>query len=184
MGAVITSIHEISAVLAVMMDVTIRLSDGQVGLIMLDNNGDLQVAISWGVDDRFARSLQYRDGMDLPTWCFRHRTAVILNDPPVTGVDGVTVDSVLCLPIQTSKKCHGVALIVNKHSGESFTEDDKETLTMVSGFVAVAIENAALVKEEVKRARVDQEMARSGRRFLRRCPARRLRVRRDNRRCL
>ena len=79
MGAVITSIHEINAVLSVVMDMAIRLVDGEVGLIMLEDNDDLKVEISWGVSEEFARSLMYLDGKDLPTYCFRIRETVVLN---------------------------------------------------------------------------------------------------------
>ena len=39
MGTVITSIHEISAVLPVMMEMSVGLANGEVGLIMLEEKG-------------------------------------------------------------------------------------------------------------------------------------------------
>ena len=40
MGAIITSIHKMDAVLSVVMDMAIRLANGEVGLIMLEDGGE------------------------------------------------------------------------------------------------------------------------------------------------
>ena len=63
MGAVITSIHEINAVLSVVMDMALRLVEGEVGLIMLEENGELHKKISWGINEEFARTLMYENGL-------------------------------------------------------------------------------------------------------------------------
>ena len=57
MGAVITRIQEIDAVLSVVMDMAIRLVEGEVGLIMIDDRNGLQPHISWGVDAAFIETL-------------------------------------------------------------------------------------------------------------------------------
>jgi len=159
MGAVITSIHEINAVLSVVMDMAIRLADGEVGLIMLEDDHELKVKISWGVSEDFARSLIYRDGMDLPDYCFKIRQTVILNELGIKDQNGISIESVICLPIQTSDACLGVMIIINKAAGGNYSEEDKEVLEMLLNFVAVAIDNSRLMKDKLKQQKIEQEMS-------------------------
>jgi len=159
MGAVITSIQEINAVLSVVMDMAIRLVDGEVGLIMLEEDGQLKVKISWGVNEEFAKSLMYQDGMDLPSYCFKVRQAVILNDLGIRDDNGLSIESIICLPIQTADTCHGVLMAINKAEGGSYNEEDKESLEMLLNFVAVAIDNSILIKDKLRQQKIEQEMS-------------------------
>ncbi len=159
MGAVITSIQEIKAVLSVVMDMALQIVDGEVGLIMLQAEGELKVEISWGVDEEFARSLMYLDDMDLPSYCFKKRETVVLNELDLKAEDGFMVQSIISVPIQTAKQCHGVMVIVNKSDGSLYSNEDKEILEMLLSFVAVAIDNSILVKDKLTRQKIDQEMA-------------------------
>lgn len=158
MGAVITSIHDINSVLSVVMDMAIRLADGEVGLILLDEDDELVLKVSWGVQESFVRSLVYRDNTDLATYCFQVRETIILNDLGVRDEAGLAIDSIICLPIQTAAKCHGVMLIINKADGGGFGDADRESLEMLLNFVAVAIDNSLLLEEQLKRQKVAQEM--------------------------
>ncbi|MDH3938353.1 MAG: SpoIIE family protein phosphatase [candidate division Zixibacteria bacterium] len=159
MGAVITSIQEINAVLSVVMDMAIRLVDGEVGLIMLETDGVLKVEISWGVNEEFAKSLMYLDGMDLPSYCFKVRETITLNELDLKAEDGFVVQSLVCAPIQTSEKCHGVMVIVNKSDASLYGDEDREILQMLLNFVAVAIDNSNLIRARLDQQKVDQEMA-------------------------
>ncbi len=159
MGAVITSIHEINTVLSVVMDMAIRLVDGEVGLIMLAEDDELKVKVSWGVSEEFIRSLNYRDGMDLPSYCFTIRQTIILNDLGIKDEKGISINSIIALPIQTSNTCYGVMIIINKAIGDGYGEQDKEVLEMLLNFVAVAIDNSRLMKDKLRQQQIEQEMA-------------------------
>lgn len=159
MGTVITAIHEINAVLSVVMDMAVRLVHGEVGLIMLEENGELKNKISWGVSEKFAKTLMYRDNIDLPTYCFKNQEAVILSDLGIKSEDGIRIDSMICLPIKNTDKCFGVVLIINKDDGTSYGEEDEEILQMLMNFVAVAIDNSLMVKDKLKQQKTQQEMA-------------------------
>ncbi|MFH1374470.1 MAG: GAF domain-containing SpoIIE family protein phosphatase [bacterium] len=159
MGTVITSIHEINAVLSVVMDMAIRLVDGEVGLIMLHENDQLKVKISWGVNGEFARSLMYRDDLDLAGYCYQNHQTVILNDLEIKDDSGLSIQSIISVPIQTSDRCHGVLLIINKAEGGSYGEEDQECLEMLLNFVAVAIDNSILIKHKLTQQKMEQEMA-------------------------
>ena len=160
MGAVITSIQEIDAVLSVVMDMAVRLVDGEVGLIMLADDEDaLHLKISWGINEEFVRGLMYGDDMDLPTYCHTRGESVILTDLNIREENGILIDSIICVPISTAKRRHGVQLIINKAAGGNFTDDDRERMEMLLNFVAVAIDNSRLVQEQLRRQKIEQEMA-------------------------
>jgi sigma-B regulation protein RsbU (phosphoserine phosphatase) len=159
MGAVVTAILEIDAVLSVTMDMAIRLINGEVGLILLEEKGELRNKVSWGVGEAFVKSLLYEDGLDIATYCYERRETVILADLDLKSDDGIVLQSVIASPIQTQDKCLGVMIAINKCDGSSFTDSDEEALGMLLNFVAVAVENSHLVKSKLKQQKVEQEMA-------------------------
>lgn len=159
MGAVITAILEIDAVLSVTMDMALRLVDGEVGLILVEENGVLVPKVTWGVSDSFVKSLLYEDGLDLSTYCFERRETIVLSDLEIVSPDGIVLDSVIACPIETREHCLGVMIIINKSGGGSYTLEDREVLGMLLNFVAVAVENAGLIKDKLRQQKVAQEMA-------------------------
>ena len=114
MGAVITSIHEINSVLSVVMEMSIRLVNGEVGMILLEENENLVGKASWGISAEFIKTLMYQDDIDLATHCFKNRETVILSELGVVSEEGMTIESIICAPIHTSKTCFGTILIINK----------------------------------------------------------------------
>ncbi len=158
MGAVITSIREIDAVLSVVMDMAIRVVDGEVGLIMLEEDNELRIKISWGVSEEFVRSMMFTDEMDITSYCHSNGETIILNELGIRNENGISIESVICLPIQTSKNKYGVLGIINKASGNNFIDEDKDILEMLLSFVAVAIENSKLVDEQLRQVKIEQEM--------------------------
>ena len=79
MGTVITSIHEIDAVLSVVMETAIQLVDGEVGVIMLEENEQLTNKISWGINLEFVSTLKYHDNLDIATYTFTNEESIILS---------------------------------------------------------------------------------------------------------
>ena len=120
MGAVITSIHEIESVLSVVIDMAIRLVDGEVGIIYLAEHDRLEPRVSWGINDELVRTICASDGRDIATYCFHEREGMMLSELAVVAPSGVRVNSVLCLPIKVTAACLGVIVIVNKDGEERF----------------------------------------------------------------
>lgn len=159
MGAVITSIHETGAVLSVVMDMAMGLVGGEVGMIMLTESGKVTNKVCWGVSEEFVRALMYQDGKDLATYCLEHRETIVLADLGIKSEEGITLNTVVALPIQTSERCHGLLVMFNKTDGGNFSSDDQEVLEMLLRFVAVAIDNTLLMKERLQRQKIQQEIA-------------------------
>lgn len=158
MGSVITSIHEIDAVLSVVMDMSVRLVDGEVGFISLVEQEELVPKITWGVPREFARSVQYDGQTDLASHCFQSRQALVLTDLHRRTEQGIRLDTILALPIATKEKCFGVLAIINRANGGNFTEEDRDELGMLLRFVAVAIDNSLMLKDRLKQQQMEQEM--------------------------
>jgi len=102
MGAVITSILDIESILSVVIDMAVRLVKGEVGITLIEEKGKLVTRGSWGVNEQFIHSLEYKDSLDLPTYVFKNKEIVILNELDLKSEDGLVVDAVICLPIKTS----------------------------------------------------------------------------------
>lgn len=159
MGAVVTSIHEINAVLSVVMEMALGLVKGEVGLIMLEENGELKDKISWGIDESFVKTLMYEDQMDLSLYCFNNLETIRLSEIGLKTDKGLLIESIISVPIRTADKCFGVILIINKSDGNGFSDEDKEILEMLMNFVAVSIDNSMLLKDKLKQQKTEQEMA-------------------------
>jgi phosphoserine phosphatase RsbU/P len=158
MGVVVTSILEIDAVLSVTIDMGIRLVDGEVGLILLEEGGELKTKASWGVGEQFVKAMQYEDGLDIATYCYKRRSPVMLTDLELKSEDGILIQSILACPIQSRDRCLGVMIVINKYGGGNFREEDLEHLGMLLNFVSVAVENSSLVKDKLKQQKMAQEM--------------------------
>ncbi len=159
MGTVITSIHEIESVLSVVMDMAVRLVNGEVGIILLEEEGELKAKTSWGVSDEFVKSLKYHDEDSLVSYCYDNRTTVILSEADLQREQDPSMTSLICAPIKTSQTCYGVMVIINKADGGSFADEDREILEMSLSFVAVAIDNSLLIDDKLARQKIDQEIA-------------------------
>lgn len=160
MGTLITSIPETSTILSVMMEMAVRMVDGEVGLIQLKNQeGELLSQITWGVDAHLVRNIIYKDNLDISTYCFLKQTSVMMNDVSMILDDGPRIESVLAIPIKSRANCHGTIIVINKTTVGGFTEEDQKDLEMVTNFAAVAIDNSLLRNESLQKQKFEQELA-------------------------
>ena len=67
-------------------------------------------------------------------------------DGVARDIDFVT-KSILCAPMQRGDRVVGVMQVLNKRSGEPFTEQDLRLLTTLATQAAIAVENARLVRD-------------------------------------
>jgi len=88
-------------------------------------------------------------------WVFQKQQPLILNDPyhderfyeEIDRQSGFTTQNILCIPIINRRgACIGVFQALNK-TGGLFEDNDRELLTALSHYVAIALENAALYED-------------------------------------
>ena len=97
------------------------------------------------------KSLRFSDHQGIAGWVMeKNRTAVIddvsLDGRFFNGIDAkedFITKSMICVPLRTRNGFQGVLYALNKKSGE-FTEREKKILEVLSGTIAVSLENARL----------------------------------------
>jgi sigma-B regulation protein RsbU (phosphoserine phosphatase) len=82
-------------------------------------------------------------------------------DPRFAGSQSILlgdIRSVMCVPLLFREQLHGLIYVENPYQ-RRFTPDDLEVLTTIASVAAVKIENIRLLEEEMKRQRLQAEVA-------------------------
>ncbi|QUV84519.1 SpoIIE family protein phosphatase [Chloracidobacterium aggregatum] len=82
-------------------------------------------------------------------------------DPRFAGSQSILlgdIRSVMCVPLLFREQLHGLIYVENPYQ-RRFTPDDLEVLTTIASVAAVKIENTRLLEEEMKRQRLQAEVA-------------------------
>jgi Nif-specific regulatory protein len=98
--------------------------------------------------------LRFPDHIGIAGWVMEKNLAAIINDVSrdkrfYNGLDvteDFSTESMICVPLRTRKGFLGVLYALNKRTGE-FTEREKKILEILSGNIAVSLENAKLYGE-------------------------------------
>jgi Nif-specific regulatory protein len=98
--------------------------------------------------------LRFPDNDGVAGWVMSNNRAVIINDvaedhryfPGFDRKEGYVTRSMICVPLRTRKGFLGVIYALNKESG-AFTKREKIIFEMISGTIAVSLENARLYGE-------------------------------------
>ncbi len=72
---------------------------------------------------------------------------------------GYRTRSILCVPLKIKERVIGVSQVINKLDGSDFTEEDRETLSLLCANAAVAVENARLHQKILHNQQIEQDMA-------------------------
>ncbi len=158
MGTLITSIPDTATILSVVMEMSIRMVDGEVGLIQLHNGESLESKVTWGVDDTIVHNIQYKDNLDISCYCYLRQETIILNDYNRNFDTGPQISGIIAVPIKSRARCHGTVIILNKVSGGGFDDEDKTGLEMLVNFAAVAIDNSLLREESLEKQNMELEL--------------------------
>ncbi|HOP46804.1 MAG TPA: GAF domain-containing protein [Desulfobacteraceae bacterium] len=142
----------------ILFDVIIKETNRIMGvercsIFLLDEKGEMLNAFaSAGVGGLAIRLPKSRG---IAGWVFNNHEPLIINNVyedtrfyhEIDKKSGLHTNNILCVPLMTKKnKCIGALEIVNKKSGE-FTNSDREVLTHLSDYVAIALENARAYRE-------------------------------------
>ncbi|MCX6825994.1 MAG: GAF domain-containing protein, partial [candidate division Zixibacteria bacterium] len=158
MGALITSILDIETILSVVMEMSIRMVEGEVGLIQLFEQGRLASKIAWGIDDTSIQNIIYKDDENISSYCFNKQTSIVWNDVDKALKFGPTINNIIALPIKSRARCHGTIIIINKTNGGGFSDEDKSNFEILANYAAVAFENSLLLKASLEKQKLEQEL--------------------------
>ena len=169
-----------SSLLSVLMNIVLENAGAQRGALILDGPEGLLVqaaAETGGAEPLVLQAMALDDSTDLlvPTVKFVHRTGepVVISD--AASDERVTDEaylsrhapkSILCVPIMNRGKSTGVLYLENNLTVGAFTKDRVDLLTLLSGQIAVSIDNAMLYaqleqKVAERTAELEQEKRKS-----------------------
>ncbi len=74
-------------------------------------------------------------------------------------VTGYRTQTILCVPLKIKERVIGVSQVINKLDGSSFNDEDDETLSLLCSNAAIAVENARLHHEILRRQQIEQDLA-------------------------
>jgi hypothetical protein len=157
-ASIITAILDIKAVLAAAMEISIRQVAGEVGAVVLDEDGRLDVKISWGVESDLVEALMFDEGETMIAHVIRTKEALFENNCRVRGATRVTVRNALVSPIITKGNAIGAIVVLNCENRSGFSAQDAANLEMICKFTSVAIENATLFRESLEKQKIEQEL--------------------------
>ncbi|MCK4795233.1 MAG: GAF domain-containing sensor histidine kinase, partial [Desulfobacteraceae bacterium] len=153
-GQIITSEMNIEVLFEVIMVQTNQLMDTQRSTVFLhdDKSRELWALVATSMK---RNEIRIPDDYGVAGWVFQHNTPLTINDvyndprfySEVDKKSGFRTNNIICIPLINKKgKCIGTLQALNRNSGD-FTDDDRELLTSVSHYVAVALENAKLYED-------------------------------------
>lgn len=156
-GAAINSSLELDVVLQQVMDAIIRLTRAERAMLLLDNNGELEVKIARNIsqetlDDAASQGISYSIV----------RRVAETGEPVVTlnaqederfssqhSIVSYKLRSILCAPLKIKGETTGVIYADNRIASGIFSDADRDLLAGFADQAAVAIDNARLFHEVV-----------------------------------
>lgn len=104
---------------------------------------------------------------ELCGWMLKYKKPLLINDFQQDEHfkskprDGITISSLLCVPLTLKGQLIGLIACFNKKSKEGFSVDDQRLLSIIGGQSAQVIENARLYEQEqaLTRMREEQRLA-------------------------
>ncbi len=129
-----------------------RLTDGEASSLLLANpeNERLYFEIALGSKAQDVQKFSLKKGEGIAGWVFQNNRSLVVNDvsndPRYFGDIGKKVgfatQRILAVPMRVRDECVGVIEIINKNSGNPFTEDDRHWLEIFANQAALAVQNS------------------------------------------
>jgi transcriptional regulator with GAF, ATPase, and Fis domain len=156
---------ETSALLELIVDSAIALTEAERGFLLLAERGDEGREPARELADLKVRLARHFDGSDIPVPQSRLSAGIakqaLASGRPVLSMDAgrderfeamgsvedLRLRSVLCLPIKIKKRVEGVLYVDNRLRSGVFSEDGLDLAEHLANLAAVAIKNARLVEE-------------------------------------
>ena len=153
-GQIITSEMNLENLFDVIMDQTVRIMGAQRCSLFLH---DAKTDQLWSLvaTDLEKNEIRIPVKTGVAGWVFRHRQSLLIEDAyadprfyaEIDRKTGFRTRSIICIPLVNRQgRCIGTLQALNKRSG-CFTKDDRELLTSISYYVAVALENSKLYED-------------------------------------
>ena len=158
---------ELETLLSHLLSVYIRLTEAQVGSIVLHEG--LGADVEWGLPRSALDQLRERNGKPLHEVVRDSGEPVVVRgysgDSRFEPLSGFNIDSFMCVPLVAKDRILGTVNLVNSGAskGGMFTDMDRATVLTISSLAASAIENVILHNDllEKERIKASLQIARS-----------------------
>jgi GAF domain-containing protein len=150
----IHTVREPTALWRHVLERSCRLLQAEGGsFFTVEPDGRLVLAAAVGVDEEALSRVPMRLGVGVCGWVAQHQEAALIPDtrsesrfnPLADQVTGIQTQSLLCVPIFSPERTHGVLEVINGAGG--FHTEDLELLSTLGQQTAVAYQNLLLVRE-------------------------------------
>ncbi len=138
-------------------------------LMLVDERSDeLVFEVAQGpAADKIKGSMRIKRGQGIAGHVFDTGNAVLIEDAysdprfnkEFDRKTGYVTRTILCVPLKIKDRVIGVSQVINKLDGASFNAEDEETLSLLCANAAIAVENARLHQEILRRQQIEQDLA-------------------------
>ena len=159
-GQALITTFNISRLLSETMALAVNLVDAGAASILLvdEENDELIFKVSHGSGSQLIRQQRIPLDEGIAGWVVRHGKSVVANDARADirfshRVDvrtGFLTQSIAAVPLKINGRVIGVLEVLNKYSGDGFTQDDVQLMSYIATQAAIAIENSRLFEQVEK----------------------------------
>jgi signal transduction histidine kinase len=167
-GSVITSVLDLEAVLNLIMEKAVEITQAEAGSLLLvdEDTGELVFQVTLGPGDQKLNQVRLPPGTGIVGQVAQEAEPVIVKDVSQDdrwfgGLDeklDFVTRSILCVPLIARGRVIGVIELINKREGRSFDDADQSLLTAFAVNAAISVENARLFTstDQALAARVEE----------------------------
>ncbi len=166
-NAIASSTFDVDKVISYAMEMVNVALDTEAGLLFLIDGDTLDVRSSFNLEMEYPEEFRMKLGEGIAGHVAQQGESAIVNDVGQSPlyVDnigeniGLTVQSVLCVPLLSRRKVIGVIEIINKNTG-GFDGSDKDLIASIASAVGSAIDNATVYGETSRQVERERGMRR------------------------
>ncbi|MBI3268896.1 MAG: sigma 54-interacting transcriptional regulator [Planctomycetes bacterium] len=164
-GKAINSEHNLKKLLEMIMDTVIQLTTAERGFMILLEGEAMNFRVARNFDREPIKNPEFKISHSLAEGVVKTGKAILTADAQsddrfeaFVSVSGLKLRSVLCIPFKVKQQVLGCVYIDNRFEGGVFTEETLHLLEAFADQAAIAIENARLLEENIKK---QEELRRS-----------------------
>jgi len=162
-GTIFTSILDLEVVLPTVIETAVSMVRGEVGEIVIYGKQGTVRSVSWGLPAEITREIKTDFGKNIYDYVRESGESLVLGritlDPAASQTyRNININSLLVSPLKNRDRVIGAIAVANKMGDAGFDSEDKFALEMIGNFAAVAVINAELHQETLKKQKLDQEL--------------------------
>jgi Nif-specific regulatory protein len=163
---------DLNTLLTRILESATRLTEGEASSLLLVNpeNNKLYFEIALGAKGPDVKKFSLNMGEGIAGWVAQKNTSLIVNDvqsdprffADISRQVGFPTTSILAVPMRIKNRCVGVIEMINKTTGQPFTDSDLQWLEIFATQAALAIQNAQVFQKAQEEIYLLQDQVQNG----------------------